>query len=315
MGGDILDLYSKNLLVSTRKAAATGLSELAEGAISHDQIARFLAGEELDGKFLRLKIKRLARQYENREGCLVFDDTTVEKAYMDENEIVRWRYDHGKGRNAKGVNMLLAFHTAENECGKLQTPIDCQIIAKTKTEADAKAGKERRMSGKSKNELMREMINQTIQKHVRFGYIAADSWFASKENMRFIQKKRKVFTFEISGDRLAAAREREGGQGRFAGIDRMEAPDEEPMPVYLKDLRFQAILYKQVFKNRDGPAGVRCLATNDETASGGRFKTPYKKRRSVDAHHESIKQNASIGSSPAHTGRTQGNHIFASIYA
>jgi hypothetical protein len=29
-----------------------------------------------------------------------------------------------------------------------------------------------------------------------------------------------------------------GGQQHFIRIDRMEIPDEEPVPVYLKDLRF-----------------------------------------------------------------------------
>jgi hypothetical protein len=52
MGGDILDLYSDYLLVSSRKTTTTGLSGLTGGAISHDQITRFLAGEELDGKAL-----------------------------------------------------------------------------------------------------------------------------------------------------------------------------------------------------------------------------------------------------------------------
>jgi hypothetical protein len=41
----------------------------------------------------------------------------------------------------------------------------------------------------------------------------------------------------------------------------MEMPDEEPVVVYLKDLSFQVILYKQVFKNKDGSAGVRYLAS------------------------------------------------------
>jgi hypothetical protein len=90
MGGDILDLYSDYLLVSTREATATGLSELTGGAISHDQITRFLVGEELNGKNLWLKTKKLIRQYENWEGCLIFDDRIVEKAYMDENEIICW---------------------------------------------------------------------------------------------------------------------------------------------------------------------------------------------------------------------------------
>jgi hypothetical protein len=47
-------------------------------------------------------------------------------------------YDHGKGWNVKGVNILTAFYLSENEYGKLQTPIDYQIISKTKT--DGKSG-------------------------------------------------------------------------------------------------------------------------------------------------------------------------------
>jgi hypothetical protein len=58
--------------------------------------------------------------------------------------------------------------------------------------------------------------------------------------------------------------------------------------------------------------GVRYLVTNDKTMRGDRFKTLYKKRWSVEVYHESIKQNTSIGSSPAHTERTQSNHVFAS---
>jgi hypothetical protein len=95
----------------------------------------------------------------------------------------------------------------------------------------------------------------------------------------------------------------------------MKIPDEEPTLVYLKDLKFPVILYKQVFKNRDGSAGVRYLVTNDKTTDGDRFKTLYKKRWDVEVYHESIKQNTGIGRSLAHKERTQSNHIFASIYA
>jgi hypothetical protein len=182
-------------------------------------------------------------------------------------------------------------------------------------ETDRKTGKKRRVSERNKNEMMRDTINRTIQKHVKFGSILADSWFASAENMRFIKKKGKTFIFEIKDNRLAAASEQEGEQGCFIRRDRMEIPDEVPVPVYLKDLKFAVILYKQVFKNKDGSAGVRYLVNNDETMSGDRFKTLSKKRWSVEVYHESIKQNTSRGSSPAHTERTQSNHIFASIYA
>jgi hypothetical protein len=45
------------------------------------------------------------------------------------------------------------------------------------------------------------------------------------------------------------------------------------------------------------------------------FKTLYKKGWSVEVYHKSIKQNTSIGSSPAHTVRTQSNHVFAALFA
>jgi hypothetical protein len=198
-----------------------------------------MGGEELNGKSLWLKTKKLIRQYENEEGCLIFDDTIVEKAYMDENEIVCWYYDHSKGRNVKGINILTAFYNAGNEYEKLQTPVDYQIITKTKIETDAKTGKEKRVSEKNKNEMMREMTTRTIKKHLKFGYILADSWFSSAENMRFIKKKGKAFIFEINSNRLAAANGQEREKGRFNRIDQMEIPDGEPVPVYLKDLKFQ----------------------------------------------------------------------------
>jgi hypothetical protein len=133
--------------------------------------------------------------------------------------------------------------------------------------------------------------------------------------MRFIEKKGKVFIFEMKDNRLAAVSEEERERGHFTRIDQLGLSDGEPILVYLKDLKFPVILYKQVFENKDGSVGVRYLATNDKTMDSGRFKALYKRRWSVEVYHESVKQNTGIGSSPAHTARTQSNHIFTSIYA
>jgi hypothetical protein len=51
------------------------------------------------------------------------------------------------------------------------------------------------------------------------------------ENMRFIEKKKKAFIFEINDNRLAAARGQEREKGQFVRIDRMKIPDEEQMLV------------------------------------------------------------------------------------
>ncbi len=75
----LLDLYSDYLLCSTRQTGATGLSALTDGSISHDQITRFLSGQNFDSKKLWQEVKPLIRQYESAEACLIFDDAIIEK--------------------------------------------------------------------------------------------------------------------------------------------------------------------------------------------------------------------------------------------
>jgi hypothetical protein len=74
-------------------------------------------------------------------------------------------------------------------------------------------------------------------------------------------------------------------------------------------------IIKQVFINKDQSTGTRFLVSNDFTLSNDQFTTRYKKRRSVEEYHKSIKQNASIGSSPARSIKAQSNHLFTSIFA
>ena len=315
MEGELIDLYSDYLLCSSRQTTATGLSKLTEGMISHDAITRYLSGEAMDGKTLWLKVKKLVRAHENEEACLVFDDTIIEKPYMDENDIVCWNWDHKEGRNVKGINLLTAFYTAISGGIPVRIPVGYDIIAKKEKYTDAKDGKEKRRSAVTKNEMMRAMIQTQISNRLKFHYVLADIWFGSCENMKFIHRKRKVFVFEMKGNRLAAVSEQDRKKGHFERIDRIAILDRGPVAVWLKDLSIPVLLFKQVFTNKDGTRGERYLVTNDLEMSKDQFETLYKRRWGVEEYHKSLKQNASIGSSPAHTERTQSNHIFSAIYA
>jgi hypothetical protein len=123
--------------------------------------------------------------------------------------------------------------------------MDCQILSKPKIETDEK----------SRNEMAREKIERTIQKHVKFGY-SGGLVFASVESMRFL--------FEESDNRRAAVSEGKREKGLFIRIDRMGTPGEGPVPVYLKALGFPVLPYKQIFKNKDRMAGVRYPVTGME---------------------------------------------------
>jgi IS4 transposase len=315
MGRDILDLYSDYLLYSNAQTTATGLSELLDGEISHDKITRFLSSKEFYGKTLWKKVKRIVRAFEEKDACLIFDDTIIEKTYMDENEIVCWHYDSKENRSMKGINLLSAFYSSEKDGQIIRLPIDYRIIAKTEEYKDEKSGEIKRKSPETKNEMMQGIINRHIQNQVKFKYILADSWYSSSENMRFIEKKKKKFIFEIKDNRKIAMGVRERNTGEFVRADQAGIPEGEPVRVWIKDMEFSVFLFRQVFKNKDGTQGERFLVSNDFTLTDEQFKTLYKKRWGVEEYHKSLKQNASIGNSPAHTERTQSNHIFAAIYA
>ena len=98
----IADLYSDYLLASFGATTATGLSELLEGEVSHDQVTRYLAGTKKTATDLWQTVKPLVRDIQAETGVLIIDDSIEEKPYTDENDIICWHYDHSKVPDATG---------------------------------------------------------------------------------------------------------------------------------------------------------------------------------------------------------------------
>lgn len=312
-----LDLYSDYLLSSQGPTTATGLSALLDGAIQHDSITRFLSGNNFTSRELWLQVKPLVRAHESADACLIFDNTIAEKAHMDESDLVCWHYDHAMQRNVKGINLLTGFYVSSKseEAEPLRIPVTYMLILKTVLCCDLQTRKIKRQCLLTKNQMMQLMIQQAIANQLKFKYILADTWFASSDNMRFINKCKKYFIFDLKNNRLAALSQPARSKGQWTRIDQLELPDNTPVRVWLKDLDLPVLLIKQVFINKDRSTGVRFLVSNQLDLSADEFATLYKKRWGVEQYHKSVKQNASLTKSPARTVQTQSNHIFASIYA
>lgn len=312
----MLDLYTDYLLSSFGQTSATGLSNLVDGSIQHDSITRFLSGSNFTSKDLWTSVKPLVRQHQHTDGCLIFDDTIIEKAFTDENDLISWHWDHSKHRSMKGINLLSAFYyTQIDKKDSLRIPIGFETIKKTVRFCDVKTKKEKRTSPVSKNELMRQMIAQSIANGLIFKYILADSWFSSVENLKYIADKKKFFIFDIQSNRLAALSEKDRNLGNWTRIDELNISNNVPVKVWLKDLEFPILVNKQVFTNKDNSTGFRFLISNDFSLTDQQFTTIYKKRWSVEEYHKSLKQNASVAKSPTRKIQTQSNHLFASIMA
>ncbi len=80
-----LDLYTDYLLSSFGSATATGLSEMVQGAVSHDKVTRFLSGRDYTSKDLWMQVKAVIRQVEDETGVLIFDDM-IQETSVDRRE-------------------------------------------------------------------------------------------------------------------------------------------------------------------------------------------------------------------------------------
>ena len=307
---DYIDLYTDYLITTNGQATATGLSAMMDGEVSHDQITRFLAKGDFDSKTLWREVKPIVREYESKEACLIFDDTIVEKQWTDENDIVCWHYDHTKGRNVKGINLLNMVYCTQD----IAIPVGFEVVRKyAYCEIESKQLKRKAMV--SKNELMRDLFRMALRNHLPFQYVLMDTWFASTENFKYIVKKKKHFIAALKSNRLFAPSLSNKQVRRFQRVDTLELQDKEVVRGYLKGFDRELLLVRRIFTNKDGSTGILNLVCSDTTLDGEEVAMLYQKRWRIEEYHKSLKSNASIGKSPTKTVRTQLNHLFLSILA
>ncbi|MDR2057116.1 MAG: transposase [Dysgonamonadaceae bacterium] len=313
-----MDLYSDYLPSSFGQVTATGLSNLLDGSVSHDKITRMLSGNTYNSKDLWQEVKPSVRQYESEDACPIFDDAIVSKPYSDENDLISWRWDHSKGRNEKGINLLTAFYHTQSPVAAetLRVPVSFECVKKSVRFCEINTRQEKRQSPVTKNEMMRSMLQRAVEnQHFKFRYVLADSRFSSPDNLLFIARLKKYFVMDMKSNRLCMFSTRDRNRGRWTGIDKLPLQAEQPVKVWIKDLETEVLLCKFVFTNKDGSTGEMYLVSNDLELSAKDFRTLYKKRLSVEEYHKSLKQNVSLEKSPTRTVTTQNNHLFASLLA
>lgn len=316
----ILDLYTDYLMASFNLATATGMSATLDGAISHDQISRFLGQGLLDQKQYWQCIKRIIRKIETDVGIIKIDDTILDKPHSKENDIICWHWDHskkGRDKNVKGVNIVNFLYENELNSTTISVPLAFEIIKKTEQYFDKTAKKVKRRSPVSKHQLVQQRLRilQNLNR-VKFKYLSWDTWFSSADNFKFVHKKlKKYFVAALKSNRKVALSWEQKLEGKFTKVSELDLQPEQAIRVWLKGLDFPVQLVKQVFLNKDGSRGELFVVTNDLKLSTEAILAIYQSRWSVEVLHKSLKQNVGLEKSPTKNEVTQSNHIFAAMIA
>jgi len=306
----LLDLYTDYLLISFGQTTATGLASLIPD-LSHDQVTRFLAQQELTDKDLWKIVKPHLRRIQSDDGVLILDDSIEEKPYTDASELICTHFDHVTNRYVKGINLLSCLYYSQG----VSLPVSFELIKKTELVTDKKTGKDKWQSPKTKNQMAQEMIASALQRQIPFRYVLNDIWFASADNMVFIKSKKKDFIMPLKGNRNVALSPEDKKRGKWIRLDSLPFNTDTPTTIYLERVPFALLVYRHVFTNEDGSTSVQYLVTSDLSLSASSLTTIYQKRWKVEEYHKSLKSNASFSKSPTKRVRTQSNHFFTSIVA
>lgn len=309
---ELFDIYTDYLISSFGLTTGTGLSQLMDGAISHDRIQRMLASPVKDGAEFWKVVKPYIRQIQSEDGVIIVDDSLVEKPHTDENEIVCWHYDHTSGQTVKGINFITALYHVNG----ISLPVGYHIVSKTEVYTDEKTGKQKRRASQTKNEVYQQLLRQALRNHFPFRYVLNDVWYASADNMQFVkQELKRDFIMPLKSNRKLALSADTKKQGRYVRVDSLMLEPNTILTVYLEGVEFPLHLVKQVFTNGDGSLGILYLVASDLDLTYDQMTTIYGKRWNVEPFHKSLKQNASLAKSPTRTVTTQSNHLFAAMCA
>ena len=217
-----------------------------------------LSGRYYGSKSLWQEVKPLVRQHESEEACLIFDDTILNKPYTDENDLICWHWDHSKNCNEKGINLLTAFYHTESSITTeiLRISVAFECVKKTVRFCEITTREENRKSAVNKNEMMRLMLQQSVyNQHLKFSYVLADSWFSSLDNMLFIDKLKKFFVLDIKSNRLCMFATQDRHKCQWTSLDKLPLQPQQPVKVWIKDLKMEVVLCKFVFTNKGGSTG------------------------------------------------------------
>jgi len=305
----LTDYYTDFLAVCPGQATATFMSEVLEGAVSHDQITRLLSSGKLDSAALWKMVKPICHELQSNNGILVIADSLQPQPHSRTSDIVCWHYDHTKGRTVKSINFLSAIYHSRD----VSIPVGIEFVIKDVLYTDRR-GKEKRRSKVSKQKQFRDLVSEAAWK-MPVSYVLADTWYCCADNMQHIVNECGThFIMGCKENRNVALSLEDKKAGIYQSIKEV-APEGCIRTVWFEKLDFPVLITRQVFKHEDGSCGTLYLVSSDLKLDAAQMSAIYQRRWKAEEFYRSTKCNTGLGSSPAWEVTPRKSHLIASVMA
>jgi hypothetical protein len=222
--------YIAYLLSEPRQVSCVRASAVLE--ISHDEVNRFLLGNNYTGKDLFEAVKSgLCLE----GGTLSVDDSVLDKPFtnLDSTELVGFFWSGRHHQTVKGINLIALFYT---DPSGLRFPVNFRVY--------------RHQEGKSKHDYFQDMVKECYEWGLRPAWISADSWYASIQNLKFLRDQEVGFMVGLEANRIVSTR-----PGSYEQVGQVEDLPQQGLFTHLKGFDFV-----KVFRTVDKQAHVRHYA-------------------------------------------------------
>jgi hypothetical protein len=264
--------------------------------LSHDAINRFLRNNKLTARIIWEHVK--GDIIPSDHGCLVFDDSILDKGHSHCIEMVKLQYSGNAHGLVKGISMVNCLYV--NPETQQYWITDYRIYA---PEND----------GKSKLDHVREMLQAAVtSKALPFNRVLMDSWYATKDLMLLIDSLGKIFYCPIKANRQV---DDSGGVLFYRRVDSLGWSEfEKEFGKSIKIKEFPKDYKVKLFRVEVSSNRTDWVVTNDSAQNLTQgTQNVCALRWKIEQFHRELKQLTGVEKCQARKARIQRNHIACAV--
>lgn len=287
--------YCQYLLVSPINHTLTNFADHVND-MSHDAINRFLRDEKMTPHLVWDNVRDLIAAVPT--GCVVFDDTIIDKDFSHKIELVRRQYSGNAHGIIKGIGVVTCVYV--NPDTQEHWVIDYRIY-------------DPQGDGKSKLDHVRDMLTNVVHhKGLACRTVLMDTWYATKELMLFIESLGKIYYCPLKSNRLV---DDSGGALAYRHVDALSWSAREAAHGKIVKIRGFPKEHKvKLFRVAVSTHRTDSVVTNDLSQDLTRgAQQACALRWKIEQFHREAKQLTGIERCQCRKARIQRNHIACAI--
>jgi len=251
---------------------------------AHDAYTRLLQRTQSDGQALWDEVRDCV---DRQKGVLVIDDSTLDKPYARQMELVTHHWSGKHGKVVQGINLIALLWTD----GTARLPCDFRVYHKEQ-------------DGLTKNDHFRAMLQAAAERGFAPELVAFDSWYAGLENLKLVRTLGWDWLTQLKRNRLLNP----DGQGNRSIHD-------IHIPLHGRNVHLKGYGWVKVFKTVAKNGDAEFWATSRLAMSLEQCAFFALDAWQIEVCHQGLKQTTGVERAQFRRASAQRNHIGLAIRA